>query len=856
MQQYLSLKEKYANEILFFRMGDFYEMFLEDAIYAANVLDITLTKRGDGVPMCGIPYHAWQNYVLKILNSGKNVAICEQMENTKDVKNRIVKRDVIRILTPGTIFEEELIGDANRSLLASLLFPYPTVINTNSSKDLSHKTKLSLAITDLSTGELWLDLVSEEEIEDYLAMRGVRELLISSDKEFSSRLDLQITIRNYHFTQNQCEKKLKTYFKLAQVALLEFSETEILNLYRLFSYTEEIAPRLKIQWQNPTKYYLQKDMYLDGIALQTLEILNDQEGGEKSALISILDQTKTKAGKRLLRELLVSPSLNKQDICERHSLVDFFVQEKVLREKVQELLKQVKDIARILNHLRYAPKVIHLGDIKKTLEALKALKYFIGDSQKKLPPGIADFWDNTKFPSDILERLQNTLVENELPPLLDERRFVKEGFSEELDELFTLSGSTHKLISNFEKAEQKKWGISTLKIRYNRVIGYYIEISKGVAHLAPKHYLRRQTLTNAERFTLDELNEFESRVLNAKEHIIEKQKKIFDELNESLLAETSCILQWNHQASLIDCIVSFAEVAIKNKYIRPSMRNDDKLILKNSRHPVVEEIFKEEVFVANDIYIDPDGDHLAILTGPNMSGKSTYIRQIGLIQIMAQAGSFVPASHAELPLVDRIFTRIGAYDRLSKGESTFFVEMSECAKIFQHYTRRSLLLLDEVGRGTSTFDGVSIAQAMLEFFNQKTNPRAKILFATHFTELSELINPNQGIFGLTIQVIEKNGHITFLRKIKKGVTSKSYGIHVAKLAGVPDEIISRAQNIMQKFEELSMKPLHNADEKDNALEKDLSKFSKVSQKETTFTTSSSMKKKQQEEFIKKQPAMF
>ena len=442
-----------------------------------------------------------------------------------------------------------------------------------------------------------------------------------------------------------------------------------------------------------------------------------------------------------------------------------------------------------------------MGDLKQTLNALQELKNLFKNYQQKLPPRIASFWGNSKFPIEALKQLNEILVENDLPVLLDERRFVKECFSKELDELFQLSESAHELVSNFEKKEQKQWGISTLKIRYNKIIGYYVEISKGMAHLAPKHYLRRQTLTNAERFSLEELNKLESRILNAKEHIIQKQKEIFNVLLQFLLKEARLILIWVHQTSFIDCMISFTEVAVQNKYIRPIIRDDGEMILKDSRHPVVEKIFKEEVFVPNDVHLNHKDRHLAILTGPNMSGKSTYIRQIGLIQIMAQTGSFVPASHAEIPLVDRIFTRIGAYDRLFKGESTFFVEMAECAKIFQHYTHNSLILLDEVGRGTSTFDGVSIAQAMLEFLNRDDGPRVKTLFATHFAELSELINSNRGIFGLSVQIIEENEHISFLRKIREGVTSKSYGIHVAQLAGVPIQVVSRAQEIMKKFEE-------------------------------------------------------
>ena len=790
MQQYLSIKERHPNEILFFRMGDFYEMFLDDAVYASGVLDIALTQRGDGVPMCGIPYHAWQNYILKILKSGRNIAICEQMEDPKSVKNRIVRRDVIRILTPGSIFEEELVDKAGSSLLASI-FP-------------SDEETLSLAMADLSTGELWLDVIQRTECEGYLKTRDVSEVLVTKEIKQSILRDVRSQTREYHFTNHVCQEKLKKAFNIDQLNLLEFSLTETTNLYRLFSYVEEIAPQLRLKWQKPLKCYLQKSMRLDEVALETLEILKDQEGREGAALIAVLDKTKTRAGRRLLRQMLIAPSFDRAEIEERHHLVGFLIEKKDLREKLQGLLKQVKDSARILNHLRHAPRVSHLGELRQTLMIFQELRQLLksdqGELPEKLPERLASFWLNSDFPQGALGLLQKTLVKDALPPLLDERRFVKEGFSHELDELFELSGSARLLVSDFEKKEQKRWGISTLKVRYNRMIGYHIEISKGMAHLAPEHYLRRQTLTNAERFTLGELSELENRILNAKDHITEKQKKIFDELLGELLKEEGLILAWANEASFLDCIASFAEVAVQNKYIRPTLRDDGDLILKDSRHPVVEAVHREEVFVPNDVHLDQNKRHLAILTGPNMSGKSTYIRQIGLIQIMAQVGSFVPASYAEVSLVDRIFTRIGAYDRLFKGESTFFVEMSECARIFQNYTSQSLILLDEVGRGTSTFDGVSIARAMLEFFNQDEERRAKTLFATHFTELSELINTEKGIFGLTVQVMEEGGHITFLRKIREGVTSKSYGIHVARLAGVPHEVVVRAGVLMQSLE--------------------------------------------------------
>ena len=823
MKQYLLIKKSHPNEILFFRMGDFYEMFLEDALYASRILDIALTKKGDNIPMCGIPHHSWQNYVLKVIRSGKNVAICEQIEDPKEVKDRIIHREVTRILTPGSVFEEELLEQTSHSLLGSL---HPI-----------DDTEISVVLADLSTGEIKLEIASQNGIEDFLLARGINEVLCN--EKLYEKINIQglaFQKRDYDLTHKNINQTLLKYFKINDPDILELSKTEVYNLCSLFHYIEEIANRLSIKWQKPIKEYQKKKMILDDIALKTLEILKDQEQGEKASLLGVLNHTKTSGGKRLLKDILIAPSLGQREIEKKYDVVSFFIENSDIKDQVGNSLREVKDISRITNHLNYSPKVYHLGGLFQSLQSIRKLISIFRGYEKNLPELLRVSWLEPEFPEKLLNILEETLFLEELPPLLDERRFVKAGFSQELDDMFFLSESTHKILAEFEKKERSRWNINTLKIRYNKVIGYYIEVSKGLTGKAPSHYLRRQTLVNGERFTTQELDELESKILNAKENIVQKQKEIFDRLTAEVLNNVDSLRRWAYAVSYLDTLFSFAESAISNNYVRPEINIHGELKLKQSRHPVVENLFKEESFVPNDVHLNHDNRHLAILTGPNMSGKSTYIRQVGLIQIMAQSGSFVPASQAEIPLVDRIFTRIGAYDRLSKGESTFYVEMSECAKIFQHYTKDSLILLDEVGRGTSTFDGVSIARAMLESLNSQRDKKPKILFATHFAELSEMIDPNNGIFGLTVQVMEEKDKIIFLRKIIEGVTSKSYGIYVAKLASVPNEVIRRAEELVNSLEQKSFwKSMSERIQKEGAKEKVTEADSKVPFKKNLFS---------------------
>ncbi len=760
-------------------------------MYASKVLNIALTKRQDQIPMCGIPYHALHNYVHPILEDGRKIAICEQVEDPKNAEGKIVRRDVVRVLTPGTLYEEELLPEQDRRLVAA-------VAPLLSKKDEDHY----LAICDLSTGDIWLQRDRQEVNWPALGVRGVREAVAQTKPTDGG--DVSVYERDY-LLSGRTEKILKESFGLTNLSVFDLNDAEKNALAMLFLYIREVSPSAKIRWKAPVKEYLEKVLILDEAAIRTLEILQSQSGQKKASLIGTLDETKTAGGRRLLGEVLRAPSCQLAEIERRHSIVEFFAKEPRLRGEVRELLGDIFDLERTLSTLRHSPQVRHLGQMLQSLGAVSKLIDLINEAGTAgLPDSFTEQWRVERFPSGLIKLLENALYMEELPPLLDERRFLTPGYSQELDDLFYLAESAGKIMVDFEKAEREKWDLPSLKVRYNKVIGYYLEVSKGQSERAPESYVRRQTLVNAERYTCDELKDLEEKILGAREKILALQRTLFQDLVDQVTAQTDLLRVWAKAVSFLDLLAGFAESAEKNRYTRPAMAENGVMELRESRHPVVEVLFRDEIFVPNDILLNNEDRHLAILTGPNMAGKSTFIRQIGLIQVMAQAGSFVPAAYARLPLADRIFTRIGAYDRLFSGESTFYVEMAECARLFRSFTERSLILLDEVGRGTSTFDGISIARAMVEYLNDPAYGRPRTLFATHYAELAGMIEKDNGIIGLTVQVLEEKDKIVFLRKIIEGTADKSYGIYVARLAGLPDELIERAGELLSELEQEGM----------------------------------------------------
>lgn len=785
MKQFLAVKARYPKHILFFRMGDFYEMFLDDAIWASKVLDIALTRRQDKIPMCGIPYHSMKNYVHPILAKGRMIAVAEQIEDPKAVSGRIVKRDVVRILTPGTIYEEDLVEKGERNLLASVFA--------------EKNGTYWISLADVSTGEIWLEKSGLEELNGTMLSRGVVEIVSLREQGVEPQRGIIHIERGYPISAAQeTNEFLGKFFGIRNLQALEINLQQRKSLAILFFYLNETSPNADLRFSLKEDANTMEYLFLDESAQKTLEIFKDQSGSTRGSLFHVLNETGTSAGARLLRDWLQKPLCDKEVIQKRYNVIDFLLSSTTLCLELQNKLESVQDIERTLQNLANSAQVRHLGAIQLTLAAIENIREMF--SKYELPQLLHEEWSQ-EFPSVISQELKNALVQEDLPPVLDERRFLKEGYSTVLDEFISLSQSAASVIAEYEAKEKEKHGIANLKVRYNKIVGYYIEISKGQLNKVPKTYIRKQTLVNSERFSSPELLELEEKILSAKENVLRIQTGIFQNLCSRVLENSLALKKWAYSVAGLDVLISFAKVAEKNRYIRPSLNTKNQEIkIISGRHPVVESLFKEEIFVPNDVHINSSNRHLLLITGPNMAGKSTYIRQVGLLQLMAQAGSFIPAQEAHIPIVDRIFTRIGAYDRLYKGESTFFVEMAECARIFQKFTANSLILLDEVGRGTSTFDGISIARAMIEHLNTSPQGRPKTLFATHYSELAELIDKKRGIVGMTVQVTECEGSIIFLRKITEGVASRSYGIHVAEMAGLPLAVVSRAKELLQELE--------------------------------------------------------
>lgn len=801
MRQYLEIKKQYPDDVLFFRMGDFYEMFLEDAVYASRVLDIALTRRQDKVPMCGVPHHSMSQYVHPILMQGRRIAICDQLEDPAEAQGRIVRRGVTRILTPGTLFEEQLIEAKESRRLAAVA---------------KHEGHWQLAIVELSTAQIVFERKSTEALGEAATALNIREwVALDADgfvAPFDSAQGAEALVQNRRYPAGDAafqERVLKDVLQTKNLGVWELEPTEAKALTLALAYVREISPLLKLHWSPPVREYRKKTMVLDESTIRTLEILQSADGKLNPSLLGLLARTKSAAGGRLMGAWLARPSAELPEIKRRHEVVEILAKHGAYRELLAAELAKIADLERVLTNLNNNPQVRHLGQVRDTFAAIIKLQKIIADN--RMQPLTDAGWKNLgDFPQNLNTVLEEAILTENLPPLLDARRFLKPGYMPLLDEFIELSQNAVSHLTRYEEEQKQKSGIGTLRVKHNNVLGYFIEISKGQVGKVPEGYARRQTLTNGERYTTQELKELENKILSAEEEVLRLQKGIFEDLREQILSAADQIKLWAERLSRLDVLLAFAECAGIHRLVRPVMHEGLKLKAEGLRHPVIEAFFRSEMFIANDAFLnnsekgDADGTrHLAIITGPNMAGKSTYIRQIGIMQIMAQAGAFVAAKSAELPVVDRVFTRIGAHDRLSRGESTFFVEMAECARIFRNYTKDSLILLDEVGRGTSTYDGISIAQAMIESLNDEKRGRPKTLFATHYSELAHLISKENGIAGLTVSVVEKDGHVVFLRKITEGVADKSYGIHVAQMAGMPKEVTERAHEILGELEKKS-----------------------------------------------------
>ncbi|MGA1841362.1 MAG: DNA mismatch repair protein MutS [bacterium] len=801
MRQYFSIKETYPDHILFFRLGDFYEMFGEDAITASKILNIALTtrdkKKEDAIPLCGVPYHSARIYIKRLLDKGLKVAICEQLEDPKKAKG-IVKRDVVRLISSGTVMESDLLNEKEHNFLASV-FP--------------GERGLGLAFLDLTTGEFR----TTEHLEDDRLIRLQGEISRLEPKEilfpskFKNDKDLMRILSSFSielspvdivdFGLKEASDLLKTFYDLNQIDVLGLNDKPLSCLASsyIIHYLKQTQKNRFCHIMPPQFYGLSDQMILDHTTLTNLELVRSSDtGAREGTLLNVLDRTSTPMGARCIKDWILHPLLMIESIQNRLDAVEELVNKLDIRERIKGFLKNLYDLERICGRisLRMASPQ-NLLALKSSIPLIQKIKGEGGCFETRL---LKIKINQCHLLQDVFDLIDNTL-EDDPSSKAQKTGIIKRNVSEELDRLYEITYNGRKWIADLESKERKRTGISSLKIGYNKVFGYYIEITKSNLANVPAEYIRKQTLVNCERFITEDLKHFENEVLGAEERILKLEREIFDNLLDSLVSHIPSIQETAKAIAQMDCLISFAEVAAKQGYIKPNINLSLSLKIKQGRHPVLETRDNERPFVPNDTFIDCLKQQLIILTGPNMAGKSTYMRQVALIVLMAQIGSFVPAKSAQIGLVDRIFTRVGASDRLYKGQSTFMVEMIETANILHQASRRSLIIMDEIGRGTSTYDGISIAWAVAEYIHSNKNLGARTLFATHYHELTELPNYLERARNYNISVDEEKGEVVFLYHVVEGGSDRSYGVHVAKLASLPKEVIERACQIMEDMED-------------------------------------------------------
>lgn len=799
MKQYLSIKGQHPDAILFFRMGDFYEMFMEDAVCAADVLNIALTSRDkgkdDSVPMCGVPYHAADNYLHKLVQAGYKVAICEQVEDSKKARG-LVKREVTRVVTPGTAVEETLLDATEPSYLASVLVS---------------DREAGLALIDVSTGDFRVLQLTGEDIkgrlETALAQFSPREILLPEKSDMFQGGGHITRLEGYRFGTDLGDEMLRNFFDVRTLAGfgIEPMPLAVGAAGAAISYLEQVHQAGLAHIRGPIPLLPDEDLILDETTLTNLEITGPAPGGEKEgSLFHLMNVTVTPQGARKLREVLARPLKDVGRIEARLDLVQELVSDLVTREKIRKVLKKISDIHRIISRISSrtaSPR--DLGALRDTLIQTPALDSLLSGFSSGLGK---DIHQRLHDHIDIRELLDGAIVDNP-PALVKDGGFIREGYDVELDELTALARDGKSFISSLESRERDQTKIPSLKVGFNRVFGYYLEVTNTHKELVPDHYVRKQTLVNAERFITQELKEMEDSILGAQERMLQREKELFDGICGRILEFIEKLQETASAIAETDLFSALAELAHTMGYTRPVVQENDperRLSIKAGRHPVLERLDMDESFVPNDSYLDSSQSRLLIITGPNMAGKSTYMRQVALIVIMAQAGSFVPADEAIISPVDRIFTRIGASDVLTKGLSTFMVEMVETAAILNNATPDSLIILDEIGRGTSTFDGISIAWAMAEYLLEGTRNGSRTMFATHYHELTELALTVEGVRNYNVAIREWGDKLVFLRSVQEGPSDKSYGIQVARLAGLPDDVIKRAKTILQNLEDMSL----------------------------------------------------
>jgi DNA mismatch repair protein MutS len=788
-RQYLKVKQQYPQAIVFFRLGDFYETFDEDARTTARELEITLTARemgkGQRIPMAGIPYHAVDNYLAKLINRGYKVAICEQL--TPPGKG-LVERDVIRVVTPGTVVEPGLLVDKKNNYLVSLIIL---------------GEKAGIAYVDITTGEFATTCVSLSQISDELERLQPAELLLPQGIDASTFIGSTSTTKldEYWFDLENASQTLLDHFKVASLEGYGCAQLPlaIQAAGAVIHYISETQKAVLGQIDRLATYSVEAFMTIDAQTRRNLELFTSARWGTSSySLLSIIDVTKTAMGGRLLKKWLGQPLLDIKQLNNRQEVIAWFHKNNLIRQQVIILLGEIADMERLINRVRSNIAIPRdLLALRSSLEKLAEVKKVLEENNAP-----ASLIAGLKLCPDIITLVGQAIAE-EPGATIERGGVIKPGFSEELDNLRQSSSQAKNYLANLERQEKEKTGIKSLRVGYNRVFGYYIEVSNSNLNMVPESYIRKQTLTNGERFYTPELKEYESVILNAQERILELESTLFRQVCQQIAGFGDQVMASARALAEIDVFSCLAEVAVRHGYMKPELNDSDVISIKNGRHPVVERSAGIDGFVPNDTYLCNEDTQLIILTGPNMAGKSTYLKQVALIILLSQIGSFVPAESASIGIVDRIFTRIGAQEDLAAGQSTFMVEMVETANILNNATSKSFIILDEVGRGTSTYDGLSIAWAVVEFIHNNPRLRAKTLFATHYHELVELSQFLPRVKNYNVSVTEEGGKVVFLRKVVPGGADKSYGIHVAQLAGLPGSVIHRAQEVLVGLEDNS-----------------------------------------------------
>lgn len=805
MQQYLNVKKHNKDRIVFFRVGDFYEMFFDDAVLASKELELTLTGKECGqperAPMCGVPHHSAEAYIARLIAKGYKVAICEQTEDPALAKG-LVEREVVRVVTPGTVIENSMLQDDRNNYIGSIFVT---------------DDKAGICFADISTGNAHISYQSgsniDKKIISELALFSPREVLFNSNvlkyKPVTSYIKQHLEcsvelLDDEEFGKELTEQRLKHQFEqeLRDSDGLPYNEYGLMALGALLGYLQS-TQKHGVERLKSVKSYLEKQhMHLPPVTRANLELTETMRGREKKGtLLWVLDKTETAMGKRLLRSWLEQPLMDMEAINSRLNGVQELFENNVQRLEIAENLEHVFDMERLMTRIVYGsanPREISaLGSTCKWLPVIaEQISSFASDE-------LTDVFNNIDHLEDVQSVINETL-NDDLPANIKDGGVIRDGYNAEVDELRDIVSGGKGVLAGIESKLKEQTGIRTLKIGYNRVFGYYIEVSKSFSNQVPEHFIRKQTLTNGERYITEELKQLENKILGASERLAVLERDLFDQLLLKISAELPRIQNTAYNIARLDVLVSLAQAAVSNNYVRPVVTQSDEFIIKQGRHPVVEQIQSSSMFVPNDTKMDCSDNRMVIITGPNMAGKSTYMRQCALIAVMAQMGSFVPAEYCELGVCDSVFTRVGASDDLSQGQSTFMVEMNEVAEIISNATSKSFVILDEIGRGTSTFDGMSIAQAVIEYIaDGEIGPGCKTMFATHYHELTDLENSMDGVKNYNIAVKKRGDDITFLRRIVRGAADDSYGIQVAKLAGIPESIIKRSKQVLKALESTS-----------------------------------------------------